>query len=118
MDHETADYIFTHYHYLLNHKEKLANRHLSSMIKLDLPSDSTSNLNSITDVYRKIGWLTEDEDALALVKLGEEGFRLKSAVRILLMHKDKVFLNYCSKCNKLARTPIAKQCRQCGYDWH
>lgn len=75
MDQETADYIVTHYLYLINQKEKLANRHLSSMIKLDL-SSSTSNLNSLTDVYRKIGWLTEDEDALALIKLGEEAFRL------------------------------------------
>ena len=30
---------------------------------------------------------------------------------------EKVFLNYCSVCNLLARTPYARQCR-CGHNWH
>lgn len=32
--------------------------------------------------------------------------------------REKVFLNNCPKCDKLARTPYAKQCRYCGYNWH
>lgn len=31
---------------------------------------------------------------------------------------EKVFLNNCPKCNKLARTPYARQCRHCGHSWH
>jgi len=117
MDQETADYIVTYFFHLLNDKEKLANRHLSSLIKIG-SSDGSNDVQKLTNVYRKAGWLTEDQDALALVELGWEGFRLKVAARILSQHRDKVFLNYCDKCRKLARTPAAKQCRRCGYDWH
>lgn len=31
---------------------------------------------------------------------------------------DKILWNNCPNCNKLARTPKAKQCRFCEYDWH
>jgi hypothetical protein len=33
-------------------------------------------------------------------------------------YKDEIYLNKCPKCNKIARTPKAKQCRFCRYDWH
>jgi len=115
MDQETADYIMSHFSNLQNDKEKLANRHTSSIVKLDYPN---ANLDATTRIYKKIGWLTDDEDALALVKLGEEGFKLKVANRILSEHKNEVVMNYCPKCNRLARTPSAKQCRHCGHDWH
>lgn len=32
--------------------------------------------------------------------------------------KEQIFWNFCPKCEKLARTPKAKQCRYCNYDWH
>lgn len=117
MDQETADYIISYFSNLQNQKEKLANRHISSMIKLG-SSNIDKNSDAITNVYRRIGWLTDDEDALSFVRLGEEGFKLKVAERILSDHSDEVAMNYCPKCNRLARTPTAKQCRHCGYDWH
>lgn len=33
-------------------------------------------------------------------------------------YSDKIILNNCPTCKKLARTPKAKQCRFCGFDWH
>ncbi|WP_216854505.1 hypothetical protein [Pedobacter panaciterrae] len=105
----------TYFSSLQNDKEKLANRHISSVIKLGHPD---ANLHAATRAYKRMGWLTDDEDALTLVKLGEEGFKIKVAERILLKYKDQVVLNYCPKCNRLARTPAARQCRHCGHDWH
>lgn len=116
MDLETAIYINDYYNHLLTDKEKLANRHISSMIKLEY-SNTIPNLEKLTKLYKKMGWLTECEDALILTRLGEEGFKIKVAERILSEHKDKIFMNYCPQCARLARTPFAKQCR-CGYDWH
>jgi len=115
MDQETADYIIRYFSDLQNEKEKLASRHISSLIKLDYPN---ANLNATTRIYKKTGWLTDEEDALVLVKLGEEGFKLKVASRILSEYKDAVVMNYCPECNRLARTPFAKQCRYCSHDWH
>lgn len=43
---------------------------------------------------------------------------IKIAELILKDFKDMVFINNCSKCGRLARTPKAKQCRHCGHDWH
>jgi hypothetical protein len=52
-----------------------------------------------------------------LVALGKEAAHLKIALRIYEKHKNEI-INLCPKCQKLARTPKAKQCRHCGHDWH
>jgi hypothetical protein len=114
---ETAKYVVDYFSHLLTDKEKLAIRHTISTIKLD-SADKTANLSSLTKVYKEKGWLTPDQDALDLLKDGYDNFKIRVATRILNEHKDKVFLNYCPKCGQLARTPKAKQCRQCGTDWH
>ena len=40
------------------------------------------------------------------------------AKRIMAEAPDKIFFNYCPKCDQLARTPYARQCRHCGHSWH
>lgn len=52
-----------------------------------------------------------------LVALGEEELRHTIAERLFKEHADEI-LNTCPRCEKLARTPLAKQCRHCGFDWH
>lgn len=47
-----------------------------------------------------------------------ENEKKRIAEIILRDYSDKVFLNNCPKCGKLARTPKAKQCRFCEYNWH
>lgn len=59
----------------------------------------------------------QDPKTNALVKLGREELKRKIASRILAEHRDEV-INNCPRCGKLARTPKAKQCRYCGFDWH
>lgn len=44
-------------------------------------------------------------------------FELEVVNRIMAETPEKVFFNNCPKCNKLARTPTAKQCRYCGHSW-
>lgn len=48
---------------------------------------------------------------------GESVLR-KIAERILREQGDEVFLNRCPRCSALARTPEAKQCPACFFDWH
>jgi hypothetical protein len=52
-----------------------------------------------------------------LTRLGEEKLKQFIVQRIAGEQGNKI-LNYCPKCNRLARTPLAKQCRYCGHDWH
>lgn len=64
------------------------------------------------------GWISERPDIKEYLKDGYEEFEFNVAKRIMQETPEKVFLNNCPKCNKLARTPYARQCRHCGNNWH
>jgi hypothetical protein len=63
-------------------------------------------------------WLSNDPEVLRLAGDGFDAFVERTGERIFQENGDKVFLNCCPSCGKLARTPTAKQCRYCGCDWH
>ncbi|XZF14732.1 hypothetical protein ACTHGU_01200 [Chitinophagaceae bacterium MMS25-I14] len=93
--------------------ESMASRHANTMSKIrHFKSNNPERLKA----YLDRGWLTEDPAALDLLKEGDDQFIMNVADRIIREEKDNVFLNYCPKCHKLARTPYAKQCR-CGHSW-
>ena len=100
-------------------KEKAALKHYHSLMKLDNSDNlETSEQNEKRRrVYEKWGWLSSDKGVVELLKDGNEAFELNIAKRLLSSYPDQIFLNYCPECNKLARTPRAKQCRYCGYHW-
>ena len=100
---------------LLTSEEKMAIKHTSSMFKLEHSNSKNPNL---TRMYRENGWLTSDQSVLDLLKDGYDNFELNVANRIMEQSPEKVFFNNCPKCNKLARTPYARQCRHCGHKWH
>ncbi|WP_300597555.1 hypothetical protein [Niabella sp.] len=64
------------------------------------------------------GAINEESEIINFLKDGYDQFELAIAKRIMNETPEKVFLNSCSRCNKLARTPYARQCRHCGYSWH
>jgi hypothetical protein len=113
MDKETAKYIITYFFNLLSDKEKFAWKHQSSILKLE----DNDNPN-LLEMYKRKGWITNDKEVLDLLIFGNDQFELNTAKRVLEKYPDKIFLNKCPKCNKLARTPNAKQCRFCDYNWH
>ncbi|WP_044208697.1 hypothetical protein [Flammeovirga sp. OC4] len=114
---ETIDYILNYFSGLMNEKEALAWRHYSSEYKLT-HSENQDTVEKRRKIYLSKGWLTEDEQTLRLLENGIDQFRLNTAERILNENSDKIEFNKCPKCSELARTPKAKQCRFCGYDWH
>jgi hypothetical protein len=115
MDNETAKYIINYFSNLLTGEEKMAVKHTSSTYKLE---HSTSENTNLTKIYKAKSWLTSDQTVLDLLKDGYDNFELNVANRILTQNSDKVFFNNCPNCNKLARTPYARQCRYCGHNWH
>jgi hypothetical protein len=70
------------------------------------------------DFIKSKGWFSDEERIQAMIADGFEALKERVAIRIYQQHKDELNLNYCPKCNKLARTPQAKQCRFCFFDWH
>jgi len=107
MDRETAQYIVNYFSDLFTDEERLALKHIRAL-------DSGHKENHL----RKMGWLTNEKDVLDLIKDGYEAFEINTATRIFKDNPDLVFLNICPICKKLARTPKAKQCRYCGFNWH
>ena len=113
MNIETARYISNYYHRFFNEKENIAHRHITSLFKLNGESESSSRYK----IYKRKGWITNDIEALNLIKNGETEFFINTANRILEEHNEEIFLNNCPICQKLARTPKARQCRHCGNKW-
>ncbi|WP_185151030.1 hypothetical protein [Chryseobacterium panacisoli] len=62
--------------------------------------------------------MSSDPEATNLLENGYEIFKQNIVKRIMSETPEKVFFNNCPKCNKLARTLYAKQCRYCEYSWH
>jgi hypothetical protein len=110
---EEALYLIMYFSELMTEHERVALRHTQSTFKLEGVKKP-----HLVNMYYKQGWLTTDPEILNLLKDGEDQFVINSAERILRETPEKVFLNLCPKCGKLARTPQAKQCRFCEEDWH
>lgn len=113
MDQETARYILIHFPKFLTEIEAKAIRHNMSVLKME----HNPHPGKI-EIYKKNGWLSEDTLVLDKLKEGYVQFEIKTATRILEESGDKIFLNKCPMCAKLARTPQARQCRHCGNNWH
>ena len=95
-------------------EESIAWRHWSTTYKME--SSTEEQKAKRTKLSLQKGWMTEDPRILNLLKNGIEEFERQVAERIDKMHTIK--FNNCPKCEKLTRTPKAKQCRYCNYNWH
>lgn len=113
MDLETARYVFNYFAHLLTPLEQAARRHASFEMKLEGASRPKQFRR-----YKKMGWLTDNQEVLTLLANGFESFQLTATERILQESPKDVYLNLCPNCGQLTRTPQARQCRHCGHDWH
>ncbi len=109
---ELADYIYNYCGKYFWEKEKLADRHLRTLAKSDAANTAMYKL------LMQHQWISSDPVVLELAKNGFEEYKRKVTERIFNEHKHELELNLCAKCGKIARTPMAKQCRFCHYDWH
>ncbi|MBX3252724.1 MAG: hypothetical protein KF862_01185 [Chitinophagaceae bacterium] len=115
---ETGYYIARHFPRLLTKTEGSALRHYNAMFKIGNPD----KYDSIDTYNERLKWhnddITDDPDTLRLIEAGITDFYINAATRILNETPEKVFLNACPNCNRLARTPYARQCKHCGHSWH
>jgi hypothetical protein len=61
---------------------------------------------------------TDDPEVNAALSDGPETFRRRVSSRVLAEAAGEVFVNRCPRCNRVVRTPKARQCFWCGFDWH
>lgn len=115
MDAFTIDYIIKHYGRFMTKEEAMAWIHYNTIRKLR----ESSEIDNKPDKHLvDIGWASDDDTILALLKDGWLTFRERTAARIVKDNREKIFFNNCPRCGKLARTTVAKQCRSCGFSWH
>jgi len=110
MDKEKINYIIYYFGQLMTDNEKLALKHNMYMSK------SSDNM-TLRNIMTEKGWISNDTETLSLLKQGYEEFEMNVVKRIMTETPEKVFFNNCPKCEKLARTPYAKQCRYCSHTW-
>lgn len=118
MNPELACYVVRYYQNFMTDVERRANSHLAGTLKATQGRDGPATQQEAMqkDFYRRM--LSDDPEVLELSREGLQAFRARTATRILKDHSCEVFLNCCPQCHGLARTPTAKQCRFCGFDWH
>lgn len=54
----------------------------------------------------------------AVMSRSYETFCRDIAARVLLEHATELILNRCPRCDRIVRTPKARQCLWCFHDWH
>jgi hypothetical protein len=109
---ELADYIFNYCGKYFWQNEKTANKHLFALSK------SKNGVNvTMYKFFMKEENIYENKEIMDLVSGGFEEFKTKVTKRIFEEYGDKLELNLCPKCNKIARTPWAEQCRFCLHSW-
>jgi hypothetical protein len=60
----------------------------------------------------------DDPEINAALVDGPEEFRRRVCSRVLSEAGDEIIVNRCPRCNRVVRTPRARQCFWCGFDWH
>jgi hypothetical protein len=120
VDFETAYYIANYFPRLLSANEAAALRHYNAMFKI-----GTSDRYSTKEQYEaRFQWykdrnsISDNPEVLSLLDNGLPQFYINVASRITKEKLERVYFNNCPNCNKLARTPYARQCKHCGHSWH
>jgi hypothetical protein len=117
MDSDKIDYILTYYDKLMTEEEARVWKHHISTSRLNTIDCKEQGLKR-KSLYVDRGWILINGNKPKLLKKGINEFKERTASRILAQHSGEITLNTCPNCNRLARTPSARQCRHCGCDWH
>ena len=119
MELDRADYIIRYYSAFMTSQERLAQRHLLATSKITRGcTDASAQEEAIVSSKPIRELLSTDPEVKQLAAGGYDYFVLRTAERIDREHHDEIFFNECLRCGKLAKTPKAKQCPHCHYDWH
>lgn len=116
-----AEYIFYIVEYflqVLSEEEQKAIRYAYFIINNE-EEDEYKEYVKVTDrILKQYGMIQDNQSVLDYVRTGRDSFNARIANHMMEYYKDNIFFNYCPVCQKLARTPYARQCRHCGCDWH
>ena len=106
------NYVLEHFYHLFTELEKLG-------FKAAMAEEKAKNSSSNMAKMLRDRWGSKNNpDVVKALSNGYEEFREAVFQRLMNDHSNDIEINRCPKCNKIARTPRAKQCRWCFYQWH
>jgi hypothetical protein len=108
-----AEYVWTHFDHLMTAFEREVRRVIIWRTKADRCNDEAM----AWVMKQKFGRVGDPEIDAALHE-GSDAFLQRVCRRALAEFGSSVFINRCPRCNRVVRTPRARQCFWCGYDWH
>ena len=114
-DDETAltAYVWRHCLHLLTPLEKRVG-HYSVPIVSDNPTEKGRRLHQMLE--ERDGHVP-DGDVWNARKLDMRDFRKSAMQRLITDNPDGLTINRCISCQRLTRTPVARQCTWCGTTW-
>ena len=119
MENEKAQYVLRYYGQFMTTQERLAQRHLFGTDKATHGRTDVAAQDEVRNSSHHLSeLLSNDPEVLRLASDGLDAFIVRTAQRILHKHRNEIVFNNCPKCGALAKTPKARQCRFCRYDWH
>lgn len=112
---ELTAYIYRHYSQLLTEEELAAERVRVARAKQFSYRDG----NRAVEVFRLPEVQAKYPDLMRRIdEHGAASVMRAAAERVLRDNPEKKLLHTCAKCGALCRTPRARQCFSCGFDWH
>ena len=112
-DQALTRYIWNNYMDLMSDTERLVARVARLRAKANA-SESTKMRDTLLERARAL----EDKHVEAALQDGFEPFRHAVRKRLLKHYPRRIDLNRCPRCDRIPKTPRAKQCPWCFYSWH
>ena len=106
------EYVIRHYSYLFTRLESLGFK--AAMADEKAKSSSSTMAKKLRDK-----WGAENNpEVVEALSEGYDAFKFAVYTRLIKEHKNEIFINRCPNCNKIVKTPKAKQCPWCFNSWH
>ena len=107
-------YVLRHFPHLMTPLERRVVEYIAPIV-----SDSNdSKIKSLHKFPEERDGHVDDHDVVTAFHTPYDDRVANAVSRVVQTRRDEIDENRCSQCNRLPRTPMAKQCLWCGYDWH
>jgi hypothetical protein len=109
------DYVWWNYMQFFTTPEKLGAKGLRAEFKAGAAEDTSPK---IAKMLRKHWGAESGSEAASALAEGQDAYKRRVRERVMRDHADDIVVNRCPACDRIVKTPRAKQCLWCGHDWH
>jgi hypothetical protein len=109
---EATNFVWCHFQHLMTEFERRVERARIGRLKAEHSSPNMARI--LNQRWGELG----DADIEAALADGGESYRLQVYRRLLQQLGKELNVHRCPRCNRVVRTPKARQCLWCGFDWH